>query len=701
MSFSFGAPSSAPASSGLAGGFSFGANKPAASGFGLTATTQSSGFFGSTATTSAPAFGATSAFGASTTPAFGANTSSTFGAAAPAFGSTSAFGASTTPAFGATAAPAFGATSTAPAFGATTATPAFGATSAAPAFGATATPAFGATSQPAFGATAAPAFGQSTAPSFGAGLGTGSLNFGTGTSTASSGLSFGNPATTASTGLGGLGGFGFGAASTQNSFGFGTSAANTTNSLFGIIMYPNHSFPFEGPYIPITQTFQTMPSYLGSSYCDEPVRDYEPENSYQIKFAKRDTYHTITPSCVTPSLGLGGLSQSGIGAANTTTGDGKSEPPKQNKLPNEILTNVENFKEFVKKQKSISSDVMRVSSKPLHKVSVEAEATLRQALTLSSGVCRGRCAAGRLRAAAAAALAHAETCARDALGDGVCRGRCAAGRLRAAAAARSRTRRPAPGTRSVSDTHTHTHTHSGVCRGRCAAGRLRAAAAAALAHAETCARDALGTELEGMAPPPYIKEVLSELEQQIITFRRQMEVADKQMQSSPKLLTEQELTLGIRRMHESLVALAGRLQAVHTQVEAQKEQYLNLRKYVLKDSTDVFNSISASTSLDQILRDAEGTRKKTKTGMNDSSLGRAVLSDPRAVLSNISQLAGPTPFSYLGNSLSPFPGHDTSGGSWQPTPAPAPAPLAAPSFAPSQESSGFQLQKPPGKRGKQ
>ncbi|XP_073954450.1 uncharacterized protein [Choristoneura fumiferana] len=572
MSFSFGAPSSAPASSGLAGGFSFGANKPAASGFGLTATTQSSGFFGSTATTSAPAFGATSAFGASTTPAFGANTSSTFGAAAPAFGSTSAFGASTTPAFGATAAPAFGATSTAPAFGATTATPAFGATSAAPAFGATATPAFGATSQPAFGATAAPAFGQSTAPSFGAGLGTGSLNFGTGTSTASSGLSFGNPATTASTGLGGLGGFGFGAASTQNSFGFGTSAANTTNSLFG--------------------------SKLGS---------------------------TGATTTVTPSLGLGGLSQSGIGAANTTTGDGKSEPPKQNKLPNEILTNVENFKEFVKKQKSISSDVMRVSSKPLHKVSVEAEATLRQALTLSSG----------------------------------------------------------------------------VCRGRCAAGRLRAAAAAALAHAETCARDALGTELEGMAPPPYIKEVLSELEQQIITFRRQMEVADKQMQSSPKLLTEQELTLGIRRMHESLVALAGRLQAVHTQVEAQKEQYLNLRKYVLKDSTDVFNSISASTSLDQILRDAEGTRKKTKTGMNDSSLGRAVLSDPRAVLSNISQLAGPTPFSYLGNSLSPFPGHDTSGGSWQPTPAPAPAPLAAPSFAPSQESSGFQLQKPPGKRGKQ
>lgn len=318
------------------------------------------------------------------------------------------------------------------------------------------------------------------------------------------------------------------------------------------------------------------------------------------------------------------MSQSGIGTANATAGDGKSEPPKQNKLPNEIMTNVESFKEFVKKQKSLSSDIMRVSIKPLHKASSTCESTLRSALSLSGEL-------GRARAAAQ---------------------------------------------------------------------RLRAAAAAALVHADTCARDLPGSELEGMAPPAYIKELIGELEQQILTFKRQMEVADKQMQSSPKLLTEQELNLGIRRMHESLVALAGRLQAVHTQVEAQKEQYLNLRKYVLKDSTDVFNSVSASNSLDQILRDAEGTRKKTKSGLNDS-LGRAVLSDPRAALGSISQLAGPTPFSYVGNSLSPFPGTDNSVGTWQPGPAaPAPAPaLAVGSFATSDTS--FQLQKPPGKRGKQ
>lgn len=50
-----------------------------------------------------------------------------------------------------------------------------------------------------------------------------------------------------------------------------------------------------------------------------------------------------------------------------------------------------------------------------------------------------------------------------------------------------------------------------------------------------------------------------------------------------------ELTLAMSKIHESLVAVAGRLQGVHAKVQQQKEQYLNLRKYVLKDSTNVFD----------------------------------------------------------------------------------------------------------------
>ncbi|XP_047508033.1 nuclear pore complex protein Nup58 isoform X2 [Pieris napi] len=545
MSFSFGTPSSAPAS-GLSGGFSFGANKPATPAFGLGGTQPSLGLFGTPAT-SAPAFGtATPAFGS--TPAFGAtSTAPTFGAnATPAFGATSAaptFGASSTPAFGATATPAFGATSVASTFGATSAAPAFGATTT-PAFGTTSTPAFGATSTPAFGTTT-PAFGNT---SFGSSLSTG-LGFGATTTT--SGLSFGTTTTT-SAGLGGLGGFGFGASTTAQ---------------------PNIG--------------------LGGT--------------------------TTTGGFATTSLGLGGAAPTNTAGAS----DGKSEPPKQTKLPNEVSTTVEAFKEFVKKQKSLSSDIMRVSIKPLQKVSREAECTLRLAMSLNAETSRCR--------------------------------------------AQSR--------------------------------RLRTSAAAALAAAETANRDPPGSESEGITPPTYVKDLISELEQQIITFRRQMDVADKQMQSSPKLLTEQELTMGMRRMHESFVALAGRLQAVHAQVQAQKEQYLNFRKYVLKDPTDVFDT-SASASLDQILRDAEGTRKKSKSGF-PSELGfdGAVLSDPRAALGNAQRLAGPTPFTCLGTTLSPFSAAEAQGSNWQPTPQAVNSSLNFSGFGSQTDS--FQLQKPPGKRGKQ
>lgn len=49
-----------------------------------------------------------------------------------------------------------------------------------------------------------------------------------------------------------------------------------------------------------------------------------------------------------------------------------------------------------------------------------------------------------------------------------------------------------------------------------------------------------------------------------------------------------DLSLGMKRLHESFIALAGGLQTIHNQVELQKEQYLNFRKYNFNDDKNVF-----------------------------------------------------------------------------------------------------------------
>ena len=48
----------------------------------------------------------------------------------------------------------------------------------------------------------------------------------------------------------------------------------------------------------------------------------------------------------------------------------------------------------------------------------------------------------------------------------------------------------------------------------------------------------------------------------------------------------------MKHLHETFVTLAGRLQLIHSQVESQKEYYLNYRKEVLKDDTNVFEQRS-------------------------------------------------------------------------------------------------------------
>lgn len=58
----------------------------------------------------------------------------------------------------------------------------------------------------------------------------------------------------------------------------------------------------------------------------------------------------------------------------------------------------------------------------------------------------------------------------------------------------------------------------------------------------------------------------------------------------------------MRRLHETFVALAGRLQSVHSQVESQKETYLNIRKQIYNDHTNPFEKLASAqnTTVNQI-----------------------------------------------------------------------------------------------------
>lgn len=49
-----------------------------------------------------------------------------------------------------------------------------------------------------------------------------------------------------------------------------------------------------------------------------------------------------------------------------------------------------------------------------------------------------------------------------------------------------------------------------------------------------------------------------------------------------------ELSVALKRLHDSFVALAGRLQTAHSQVMAQKERHLSLRRHFIKDSSNIF-----------------------------------------------------------------------------------------------------------------
>ncbi|XP_008558370.1 nuclear pore complex protein Nup58 [Microplitis demolitor] len=414
----------------------------------------------------------------------------------------------------------------------------------------------------------------------------------TGTTTAPPSL-FGTPATSATS----LTGLNFGALAPSSSVGFGaTTSAPTTGLNFG--------------------TTTTSASLLGGT----------PSVSL---FGAKPSGTSIVPTSSTTSInkGLGGLDVS-LNSKGFSHGGNGPTIAKENLIPNELTQTIESFKEYVKTQKSLSSDIARGSVRPLNRCAEDTASLMEMLTTLGGSVQRDRALADKLKQDTAKALQNAEIAQR---------------------------------------------TH------------------------DTPA----GLQYENTAPLMFFIELAENFEQDLMLFRSQIETTEKHIQTmmTPRALTPQELTMAMSKIHESLIAVAGRLQSVHSKVQQQKEQYLNLRKYILKDSTNVFEEIKSNGKSN---RHSVGkiTIGPTPFGPgNKSFLSSTTLNtnrQPSYGSANSMVWGNPTLPSASNMSLNTSMKPPTAGLNFNP-----PLNLTAP-LSTSESTSCFQLQKPPigNKRGK-
>ncbi|KAH8312538.1 hypothetical protein KR044_011338 [Drosophila immigrans] len=517
--------------------FSFGTPTTNAGLGAATAAAPATGFsFGARPATSAPppAFGAATA----TSSLAGAATAA-IGGAAPNFNfSAGQVGAAPTMSFGSPAtaavAPA-GAGLSLPAFGSNTAAPAFGAPAAAPAFGATtAAPAFGATAAaPAFGA-AAPAFGAATAaPAFGAPA----------TSSA-----FGAPAAAPA----------FGAATTTPAF--GAPAVSSAFGAFGTAtatVAPSFSFSTPATTAPTTAppAFGTtaLPATLGAGAGAFAFNKPQATTAASLNFNTTTTTATAQP--FNTGLRLGGTNtltaapaSGGIFGKPLTTGAQPAAAPPAFVGLGGIDVSATQPKLGDNKQDGIKIKETQVPDEIVKTVDA-LKSHIKQQKTISSDI-------GRTSTSKLSNVSHEITNLRWLL-------------------------------QNVANT---------VDANNRQIKQLRSETAKAIQSLEMAQRTQdtpAGLQFENTAPFQYFQCLVAKYEEDLIAFRQQIALTESHMHAlaNPQSISPDDLKRGFRQINESFVSLAGRQHELHQRVEEQKEHYLNLRRYRLRDATNVFASI--------------------------------------------------------------------------------------------------------------
>ncbi|EDW59610.2 nuclear pore complex protein Nup58 [Drosophila virilis] len=511
-------------------------------GAGATAPATGAFSFGARPATSAPppAFGAATA-----TSSLAGAAGSVVGAAAPNFSfAPAAASAAPTLSFGSQTAaapagtglslPSFGSTTTAPAFGAASAAPAFGATNPAPAFGA-ANPA------PAFGATsAAPAFGSfNTAPAFGTATATPTVGAPPGAS------AFGASAASSAFGAAPTAAPAFGAPAAAPAFG----AATATVAPSFNFSTPTTSAPTTAP--PAFGS-TAMPATLGAGVGAFSFNKPQATTAASLNFNTTTTTATAQP--FNANLRLGGSNTfapagtGGIFGKPLTTGAQPTAAPPVFVGLGGIDVSATQPKLGDNKQDGIKIKETQVPDEIVKTVDA-LKSYIKQQKTISSDI-------GRTSTSKLSNVSHEITNLRWVLQNVA---------------------------NSVDANNRHIK-------------QLRSETAKAIQSLEMAQRTQdtpAGLQFENSAPFQYFQCLVAKYEEDLIAFRQQILLTESHMHAlaNPQSISPDDLKRGFRQLNESFISLAGRLHELHQRVEEQKEHYLNLRRYRMRDATNVFAEI--------------------------------------------------------------------------------------------------------------